>query len=152
MSPSAIAEPQTTDVVVDKKNGVSGEVKKDATVPAKSAVPEREEVIHMVDNRTGLYYKIPITHNSIPAVALKQIKAPEDPEHAADQKELGLRVYDPGYSNTAVSESKITYMFVFHEHTRSSANLSAFAEMAPKELSNIVDITSETSSTPRRIM
>ena len=64
----------------------------------------------MTDSRTGRAYNIPIERNSISAGLLKQIKAPESTLHPEDQNELGLRVFDPGFSNTAVSESKITYI------------------------------------------
>ena len=55
---------------------------------------------------------IDVVHNAINAADLKKVKAPKDPKNLADQNEHGLRVYDPGFSNTAVSESKITYMSV----------------------------------------
>ncbi|ORY55257.1 citrate synthase-like protein [Pseudomassariella vexata] len=67
-------------------------------------------VLHAIDSRTGQYYAIPIVHNAINANDLKKVKAPKDPNHLADQNEHGLRVFDPGFSNTAVSESKITYI------------------------------------------
>lgn len=66
--------------------------------------------LNIVDNRTGKHYNIPLSHNAVNASDFKQIKAPESSEYYADQTENGIRVYDPGFSNTAVSESKITYM------------------------------------------
>lgn len=66
--------------------------------------------LHVIDDRTGRYYQIPIVHNAINAGEFKRIKAPENEHYRADQNEHGIRIYDPGYSNTAVSESKVTYM------------------------------------------
>lgn len=71
---------------------------------------ELRESLHIVDNRTGAYYNVPITHNSINASEFKRMKAPENRKYYADQCESGIRIFDPGFSNTAVSESKITYM------------------------------------------
>lgn len=73
------------------------------------------EALHVIDDRTGKYYQIPIFHNAINANEFKKIKAPENVHFYADQNESGIRVFDPGFTNTAVVESKITYMFVPHE-------------------------------------
>ncbi|KAI9731564.1 MAG: hypothetical protein M1834_004684 [Cirrosporium novae-zelandiae] len=62
------------------------------------------------DHRTGRTYRIPIEQNSIPATAFKQMIAPSDPRHPADQTENGIRVLDPGFMNTAVTKSEITYV------------------------------------------
>lgn len=72
---------------------------------------EDQPVLHIVDSRTGKYYPIPVIHNAISASAFKQIKTTEDPEHPEDQTDQGIRVFDPGFSNTAVSESQITFMY-----------------------------------------
>ncbi|KAL9614496.1 MAG: hypothetical protein Q9167_001024 [Letrouitia subvulpina] len=37
------------------------------------------------------------------------MKAPQNVDVPCDQTEYGIRVYDPGFGNTAVSESTITY-------------------------------------------
>ena len=68
------------------------------------------DTLSVVDNRTGESYTIPIAHNAINASAFKQIKSPENEDYYADQNQAGLRIYDPGYSNTAVSESKVCYI------------------------------------------
>jgi citrate synthase len=65
----------------------------------------------VIDERTGQYYQIPINHNAISANEFKKIKAP-DTEYYADQNENGIRVFDPGFTNTAVVESKVTYVLV----------------------------------------
>ncbi|OGM42234.1 citrate synthase [Aspergillus bombycis] len=72
--------------------------------------PPNRESLHIIDGRTGAYYSIPIQNNAIKASDLKKVTAPEDEAYPANQTENGLRVYDPGYSNTAVSHSKITYI------------------------------------------
>ncbi|MBO9343806.1 MAG: citrate (Si)-synthase, partial [Roseiflexus sp.] len=56
----------------------------------------------ITDNRTGKTYEIPIEHNAIRAVDLRQIKAgPGD---------SGLMSYDPAFMNTAACTSRITYI------------------------------------------
>lgn len=64
----------------------------------------------VVDNRTGKTYEIPIKNNSIPATDFKKIKAQPNGDRPEDETEQGLRVYDPAYMNTAVVNSKITYI------------------------------------------
>ncbi|KAH7063088.1 citrate synthase [Macrophomina phaseolina] len=64
----------------------------------------------VTDNRTGEAFEFPITHNAVNASDFKKIRAPEDPENIADQNEQGLRIFDPGYGNTCVSESKLTFI------------------------------------------
>jgi len=58
--------------------------------------------VTIVDNRTGQKYTIPISDNTIPAKALAKIKVPG--------ARLGLRCYDPGYTNTSAATSRITYI------------------------------------------
>lgn len=54
---------------------------------------------------------MPITNNAIPATAFKALKAPFAPgERKENDTEGGVRVFDPGFMNTAVLESKITYI------------------------------------------
>jgi citrate synthase len=77
-----------------------------------SAKESLGDVLHIIDSRTREHYTIDIHQNAINASDLKAIKAPKDEKHPEYQTEQGLRVYDPGYSNTLVSESKITYMQV----------------------------------------
>ena len=68
--------------------------------------------LQIIDNRTGNEYTLSINRNSISAMHFKQIKAPQDADNPCDQTEYGIRVYDPGFGNTAVSESSITYKSV----------------------------------------
>ena len=74
--------------------------------------PGRDETLRIVDNRTGHEYVAPIVHNSIPAMIFKQMEAPQNKASPCDQNEYGIRIYDPGFQNTCVSESKITYKYV----------------------------------------
>ncbi len=56
----------------------------------------------ITDNRTGKSYEIPIEHDTINALALRQIKVNPD--------DFGMMTYDPGYGNTAACKSSITYI------------------------------------------
>lgn len=56
----------------------------------------------ITDNRTGKSYEVPIEHDTINALALRQIKVNAD--------DFGMMVYDPGYGNTAACKSSITYI------------------------------------------
>ena len=60
------------------------------------------DTLTVIDNRTGKSYEIPITNETIPAGALRQIKVNPD--------DFGLMTYDPGYGNTASCKSAITYI------------------------------------------
>lgn len=66
----------------------------------------------VVDNRTGMAYDVPINdqHNYVHAMDFKKIRAPEDKENPAAQKGNGLRLFDPGFQNTACMHSEITYV------------------------------------------
>jgi len=56
------------------------------------------DTLTVVDNRSGKSYEIPITHGSIRAADLRQIRA----------EDAGLLSYDPGFKNTAACESRVT--------------------------------------------
>jgi citrate synthase len=62
----------------------------------------RRETLTVTDNRTGKSYEIPITHDTIKAMDLRQIKV-----NAAD---FGMISYDPAFNNTASCISRITYI------------------------------------------
>jgi hypothetical protein len=89
---------------------LQGFVKRIAPTSVSQAL---QNTLEIIDNRTGKSYMIPLVHNAIWAPLLKQIKAPETEENADDEPHKGVRVYDPGLRNTAVSKSAITYMLVF---------------------------------------
>ncbi len=68
-----------------------------------------EDSLTITDNRTGEIYEVPISYAtypdygaSIPASALRKIKASED--------DFGLITYDPGYTNTGSCKSAITFV------------------------------------------
>src|SRR3989440_7937754 len=73
-----------------------------ATQPRKSeSAPAPRETLTITDNRTGKSYDIPITHDTIRAADLRQIKV--------DPKDFGLMSYDPAFNNTASCVRRITY-------------------------------------------
>jgi len=60
------------------------------------------DTISVTDNRTGENFEIPITDNTIKAKDLAKIKLPG--------ARIGLRSYDPGFTNTSAATSRITYI------------------------------------------
>ena len=71
-------------------------------------------VLHVTDSRTSCAYQIHIRRNVIKAVDFQAIKGPVENSELADQVGSGLRLFDPGFNNRAVSESAITYMYVYN--------------------------------------
>ncbi|MCJ1385545.1 hypothetical protein MMC17_008668 [Xylographa soralifera] len=69
-----------------------------------------EGVLYITDSRTSQRYEIPIHRNTVQASSFQAIKAPEAGTNRADQVANGLRLYDPGLKNTAISESKLTFL------------------------------------------
>src|SRR5260370_31502949 len=65
-----------------------------------SATPR--ETLTITDNRTGKSYEVPITHDTIRAAALRQIKV--------DTKDFGMMSYDPAFNNTASCISRVTFI------------------------------------------
>ncbi len=61
-----------------------------------------KETLTITDNRTGRTYELPITHDTINAMDLRQIKVNED--------DFGMLSYDPAFKNTASTKSTITYI------------------------------------------
>ncbi|HEU5395088.1 MAG TPA: citrate (Si)-synthase, partial [Candidatus Methylomirabilis sp.] len=61
-----------------------------------------KDTLTVTDNRTGKVYELPITHGTIRAMDLRQIKvAPDD---------FGLLSYDPAFMNTASCQSRVTFI------------------------------------------
>jgi citrate synthase len=60
------------------------------------------DTLTITDNRTGKKYEVPITHETIKAMDLRQIKVNDD--------DFGLMTYDPAFMNTALCKSKITFI------------------------------------------
>jgi citrate synthase len=61
-----------------------------------------KDSLSITDNRTGETYELPIEHDTLQALDLRQIK--QDPE------DFGLMSYDPAFKNTASTKSSITYI------------------------------------------
>lgn len=60
------------------------------------------DTLTIIDNRTGKKYEVPVTHDTIKAIDLRQIKVNPD--------DFGLMTYDPAFMNTASCKSSITYI------------------------------------------
>lgn len=61
-----------------------------------------KDSLTITDNRTGQTYEIPIEHDTIRAIDLRQIKVSEG--------DFGMMSYDPAFSNTASCKSTITFI------------------------------------------
>ena len=61
-----------------------------------------KQTLTITDNRTGQTIELPIEHDTIPAIGLRQLKVQAD--------DFGMMAYDPGYTNTASCKSRITYV------------------------------------------
>ncbi|RME51897.1 MAG: citrate (Si)-synthase, partial [Caldilineae bacterium] len=61
-----------------------------------------KNTLTITDNRTGETYEVPIEHDTIRAMDLRQIKVQPD--------DFGMMTYDPGYANTASCKSRITFI------------------------------------------
>ncbi|HET6199341.1 MAG: citrate synthase [Candidatus Acidiferrales bacterium] len=67
----------------------------------KTSAAHRESLT-ITDNRTGRQYEVPVQHDTIRAIDLRQIKVNED--------DFGMMTYDPAYTNTASCISRITFI------------------------------------------
>jgi len=61
-----------------------------------------KDTLTITDNRTNETYEIPITDDTVRGMGLRQIKVNDD--------DFGMMSYDPAYTNTASTRSKITYI------------------------------------------
>lgn len=61
-----------------------------------------KDTLTVTDNRTGRTYELPINHDTIRAMELRQIKVNED--------DFGMMSYDPAFKNTASTKSTITFI------------------------------------------
>ena len=59
-----------------------------------------KDSLTVTDNRTGRSYEMPISQGAVRAIDFRDIKV--------DEKDFGLLVYDPGFTNTASCRSAIT--------------------------------------------
>jgi citrate synthase len=62
----------------------------------------KKDTLTITDNRTGKSYEVPIEHDTIKAMDLRQIKVKDD--------DFGMMTYDPGFTNTASCKSKVTFI------------------------------------------
>jgi citrate synthase len=60
------------------------------------------DTLTVTDNRTGKTYELPLTHGTVRAMDMRQIKVADD--------DFGVMVYDPAFTNTASTTSRITYI------------------------------------------
>ncbi|KAI9708948.1 MAG: hypothetical protein M1820_003642 [Bogoriella megaspora] len=67
-----------------------------------------DEVLEVLDKRSGKSYKVPIVGNTIRATDFKAIQVFDDKSDARDRTGRGLRIYDPGYRNTCVQETSVS--------------------------------------------
>jgi len=76
---------------------------KPVSAPANDqASATRRETLTITDNRNGKQYEIPVQHDTIRALDLRQIKVSAD--------DFGLMSYDPAFTNTASCISRITFI------------------------------------------
>lgn len=66
-------------------------------------------LLTVIDHRTGRDYTIPIDHNAVRAIHFQAICAGNEPT-TLNRVKNGLRVLDPGFQNTAVMESAVTFV------------------------------------------
>jgi len=62
----------------------------------------QQDTLTVIDNRTNLSYTLPISHGTVRAIDLRQIKTGPD--------DFGLMTYDPAFMNTASCQSAVTYL------------------------------------------
>ena len=77
------------------------------TKPVSAPAEEKQtaanrETLTIIDNRTGKQYEIPIQHDTIRALDLRQIKVNAD--------DFGMMSYDPAFTKTASCISRITFI------------------------------------------
>ncbi len=61
-----------------------------------------KDTLTVTDNRTGKTIEVPITNGTIKAIDLRQLKA--------NDQDFGLMSYDPAFTNTCSTSSKITFI------------------------------------------
>src|SRR6202167_2221916 len=71
-------------------------------VAAEGTPRMSRNTLSITDNRTGKAYEVPIKNDTIHATDLRQIKVKSD--------EFGMMSYDPAFNNTALCQSKITFI------------------------------------------
>jgi citrate synthase len=84
------------------KDQAMNPVKPAAATNSTEATPGRRDTVTITDNRNGRSVELPITHDTIRAMDLRQFKV--------NDSDFGMMSYDPAYSNTASCNSKITFI------------------------------------------
>jgi citrate synthase len=74
----------------------------ETTSGSAKATAMAKDTLTIIDNRTGKQYEIPVTHDTIRAMDLRQIKVKPD--------DFGMMTYDPAFMNTALCISRITFI------------------------------------------
>ncbi len=69
---------------------------------ADSAQNPDQPILQATDSRTGRSYALPISDDTIPALALREIKVHED--------DFGMLSFDPGLTNTVIGRSSICFI------------------------------------------
>ncbi len=72
------------------------------TQSASAASGNTRDTLTIVDNRTGRQYEIPVKHDTIRALDLRQIKV--------NEADFGMMSYDPAFTNTASCMSKVGFI------------------------------------------
>lgn len=65
--------------------------------------------LEVIDHRTGNHYQLAISDNAIHATDLQAVNGGTG-YNLADRMRSSLRVLDPGFQNTAVMKSRITFV------------------------------------------
>lgn len=68
------------------------------------------DTLSIVDNRTARKYVLRIEDNAVRATDFKQITDPEPVDNEDCTTHPGLRLFDPGFQNTACLKSGITFV------------------------------------------
>lgn len=65
--------------------------------------------LEVIDHRTGNHHRMKVSNNAVQALDLQAVNAGTGYD-VADRMKSGLRVLDPGFQNTAVMKSEITFV------------------------------------------
>ena len=77
-------------------------------VLARSLPITMSGVLKVIDSRTSRTYKMQVVDNHVRGSDLAQIRGPGDMNEEGNLSDQKLRVFDPGYENTAIMRSGIT--------------------------------------------
>jgi len=80
----------------------NGRLEVTGTMTSAEAAAGPDESLTVTDNRTGETYEIPVHDGTILATELRKIKTGAD--------DFGILSYDPGFMNTAMCRSAVTYI------------------------------------------